>query len=87
MKIQGPNHTNFNPYKNHIQKQTSEKKDVNRQDQLQISTQAKKLQGNDLSSSKRATYVQEIKNAVDSGDYKVNPDKTAQKMIEFWNKH
>ncbi|WP_404454312.1 flagellar biosynthesis anti-sigma factor FlgM [Virgibacillus necropolis] len=87
MKINGANHTNFNPYKNHIQKQTDVSKEVNQKDQLQISSQAKQLQGNEKPSGERAAYVQEIKNAVQSGDYKVNHEKTASKMIAFWNKH
>lgn len=87
MKIQGPNHTNFNPYKNQTQKQTDMGKEVNQKDQLQISSQAKELQGNEKPNKERAAYVQDIKNAVESGDYKVNHEKTARKMIAFWNKH
>lgn len=87
MKIHGPNHTNFNPYKNHIQKKNDVNKEATQKDQLQISSQAKQLQGNEKPSSERAAYVQEIKNAVESGDYKVNHEKTANKMIAFWNRH
>lgn len=86
MKIHGPNQTNFNPYKNQIQKQTELKKEVSQQDQLQISKQAKKLQESVNPNAERAAYVQEIKKAVDSGEYQVNPEKTAQKMISFWSK-
>ncbi|ASN04723.1 flagellar biosynthesis anti-sigma factor FlgM [Virgibacillus necropolis] len=86
MKIQGANHTNFNPYKNQIQKQADMNKEVNQKDQLQISSQAKELQGNEKSTNERKAYVQEIKNAVQSGEYRVNPEKTASKMIAFWNK-
>ncbi|MEC5422862.1 flagellar biosynthesis anti-sigma factor FlgM [Virgibacillus sp. C22-A2] len=86
MKIHGPNQTNFNPYKNQVQKQVDHKKEVNKTDQIEISSQAKHLQGKDNPSAKRAEYIQEIKNAVDSGNYKVNPEKTAEKMIEFWKK-
>lgn len=87
MKIQGSNHTNFNPYKNQIQKHADINKGVNQKDQLQISNQAKQLQGNEKPSSERAGYVQEIKNAVETGEYRVNHEKTAQKMIAFWSKH
>lgn len=86
MKIQGSNHTNFNPYKNQIQKQTDVNKEVNQKDQLQISSQAKQLQGTEKPSSERTAYVQDMKNAVESGEYKVNHEKTASKMIAFWNK-
>lgn len=86
MKIQGPNQTNFNPYKQQLQKQTDVNKEVNKKDQLQISSQARELQGSEKPNKERAAYVQDIKNAVQSGDYKVNHEKTAQKMIAFWNK-
>lgn len=86
MKINGTNQTNFNPYKNHIHKHAEVKKEVNRADQLEISSQAKQLQESEKTSAKREAYVQEIKNAVDAGEYKVNPEKVAQKMITFWSK-
>ncbi|MUK90806.1 flagellar biosynthesis anti-sigma factor FlgM [Ornithinibacillus sp. L9] len=85
MKIHGPNQTNFNPYKNQIQKQADYKKNVNQKDQLEISTQAKQLQESENIHPKREAYVQEIKNAVESGEYKINHEKTAQKMIDFWS--
>ncbi|MFD1038886.1 flagellar biosynthesis anti-sigma factor FlgM [Virgibacillus byunsanensis] len=86
MKINGPNQTNFNPYKNQIQKQQDYAKDIKKEDQLQISSQAKQLQENEKPEPKRAEYVQDIKKAVESGEYLVNPEKTAQKMISFWSK-
>ncbi|WP_087972567.1 flagellar biosynthesis anti-sigma factor FlgM [Oceanobacillus rekensis] len=85
MKINGPNQTNFNPYKQQIQKQSEVKKDIQK-DQIEISSQAKQLQEKDKISEKRASHVQEIKQAVDSGSYKVNQEKVAQKMLEFWSK-
>ncbi|MFC4557528.1 flagellar biosynthesis anti-sigma factor FlgM [Virgibacillus kekensis] len=86
MKINGPNQSNFNPYKNQIQKQSEYAKDVNRKDQLEISSQAKQLLESEKPGAKRAAYVQQIKEAVDAGEYKVNHEKTAQKIIDFWSK-
>lgn len=86
MKIHGPNQTNFNPYKNQIQKQADYKKGVGKEDQLEISSQAKQLQESKNPNAKRSERIQEIKQAVDSGEYKVDPEKTAQKMISFWTK-
>lgn len=86
MKINGPNQTNFNPYKNQIQKQNEVKKEINKKDQIEISSHAKQLQENEKPNAKRAAYVQEIKNAVEAGEYKINHEKTAQKMIDFWSK-
>lgn len=86
MKINGPNQTNFNPYKNQMQKQMDYSKDVTKKDQLEISDQAKKMLETDKPNAKRAAYVQQIKDSVDAGDFKVNHEKTAQKMIDFWFK-
>ncbi|WP_096269427.1 flagellar biosynthesis anti-sigma factor FlgM [Paucisalibacillus globulus] len=86
MKVNGPNQTNFNPYKNQIQKQMEMKKVGKQQDQLEISSEAMKLQENTKVNAKREAYVQEIKNRVESGQYEINYEKTAQKMIDFWSK-
>lgn len=86
MKINRPNPSHFNPYKNHIQKQTEIKKEMNREDQIEISSQAKQLQENEKPQAKRSAYVQKIKDDVESGDYQVDPDKIAGKMIDFWSK-
>lgn len=86
MKINGQNHVNFNPYKQQLQKQAELKKPSNKSDELQISKEAMQLQEKDKPSEKRAAYVQEIKRAVDSGQYQVDVEQTAQKMIDFWKK-
>lgn len=85
MKVNGPNQTNFNPYKNQIHKQMEVKK-ASKHDQLEISTEAMKLQENTKVSAQREAYVQEIKNRVESGQYEINYEKTAQKLAEFWSK-
>lgn len=86
MKINGPNHMNFNPYKNQVQKHSEVNKEINKKDQIEISSHAKQLQENEKTNGKRAAYVQEIKDKVASGEYKINYEKTAQKMIDFWSK-
>ena len=86
MKIDRSNQVNFNPYKQQIQKQMDMKKAENKSDELQISKEALKLQEKIKPNENREAYVQEIKQAVDNGEYKVDIEKTAQKMIEFWSK-
>ncbi|QKY69944.1 flagellar biosynthesis anti-sigma factor FlgM [Lentibacillus sp. CBA3610] len=86
MKIYGPDQTNFNPYKNQLQKQNDYSKGTDKKDQLEISNQAKEMLENQKTDSTRASHVQQIKDAVDKGDYKINYEKTAQKMIDFWSK-
>ncbi|MGM8364583.1 flagellar biosynthesis anti-sigma factor FlgM [Virgibacillus sp. W0181] len=85
MKIQGSNFSNLNAYKNHLQKPLDKHKTA-KNDELNISNEAKQLQENNKTGQKRTAYVQEIKKAVDTGEYTVNPERSAQKMIDFWSK-
>ncbi|MBD1223205.1 flagellar biosynthesis anti-sigma factor FlgM [Virgibacillus halodenitrificans] len=84
MRINGPNNTNMNPYKNHFQKQVDTKTEP-KKDQLEISSKAKEMLEKDKPNAERAAYVQEIKQAVENGEYKVDHEKTARKMIDFWS--
>ena len=86
MKIQGPNLSKLSAYRSQLQ-QTDHKKKVNREDQLDISNAAKQLQETNKGNTQRAEYVQNIKKAVKSGQYEINHEKVAQKMIDFWSKH
>lgn len=86
MKINGHNPVNFNPYKNALQKQMQAKKELSREDKVEISSAAKQLQESDHLQEARSRYILEIKQAVESGEYKVDPYKTAEKMIEYWTK-
>lgn len=85
MKINGPNPTNFNPYKQSIQPKTEPKSEGNKKDQIEISSKAKQLQEG-ASDPKRAAYLEELKKKIDAGEYNVDVDKTAQKMMDFWKK-
>jgi len=85
MKIHGTDQTNFNPYRDHIQKNLHNKSEKRKKDQLEISNEAQKLQKNDQS-DERKRYVKAIKQKIDAGDYDVNYERTAQKVIDFWQK-
>lgn len=87
MKIQGPNLSKLTAYQTQLQRQTEAKKTVNKEDQLDISKAAKQLQESKVANTQRTEYVQEIKDAVKSGQYKVDHEQVAQKMIDFWSKH
>ncbi|TFB24382.1 flagellar biosynthesis anti-sigma factor FlgM [Filobacillus milosensis] len=84
MKINPLNNTNLNPYKKNIQKQQDVKNAGQPQDKLEISNQAKQLQGNNSIVEARQEKVDELKKQVQNGDYQVDPKKTAEKMIDFW---
>ncbi|MEI3607473.1 flagellar biosynthesis anti-sigma factor FlgM [Pseudogracilibacillus sp. SE30717A] len=84
MKIQGPNPL-INAYKSQQQKQVIKKNDTQK-DQLNISDAAKKMQMNEKHSVDRAKRIAELKKLVQSGEYKIDYEKTAQKMNSFWSK-
>ncbi|MCA0971565.1 flagellar biosynthesis anti-sigma factor FlgM [Halobacillus litoralis] len=86
MKIHGPNQSNFNPYQKSIKQQTDMKQQGNRQDKLEISNEAKQMQGKDQPNPARQKRVDQIKHDIESGNYQIDPKLTAQKMIDFWTK-
>lgn len=87
MKIQGPNLTKLAAYRAQLQQQAEPTKKVNREDQLDISSAAKQLQESKKVNTQRAEYVQNIKSEIKSGEYEIDHEKVAQKMIDFWSKH
>lgn len=84
MKIQGPNSTNLNPYKRQLQSYQNERKQSYK-DELKISKEAQQLQETNQVTKERATHIQNIKKQIDSGEYEVNYEQVAQKMINFWS--
>ncbi len=86
MKINGPNQTHFNPYNNQLQKHDSKVSQHKQQDQLEISSEAKELQESEKLHPKREAYLQQLKKDIQTGNYEINYEKTAQKMIDFWSK-
>ena len=83
MKIHGTNRSHINPYYEQQQKlRQTEKKQT--KDQLEISDVAKKLQQNDQIVNKRQSYVQEIKEQIELGEYKIQYDQTSKKLIDFF---
>ncbi|WP_085505964.1 flagellar biosynthesis anti-sigma factor FlgM [Thalassobacillus devorans] len=85
MKINGSNHVNLNPYHKRLNRQTAMKQSFQQEDKVEISHKAKSLQENASTDPAREKKVADIKQSIEQGEYKVNAEKTAQKMIEFWN--
>ncbi|SES71905.1 negative regulator of flagellin synthesis FlgM [Salinibacillus kushneri] len=85
MKIDGSNSVHLNPYQKQYQKQQSVNQSKKSEDKLEISNQAKEmLKGNEVKEA-RQKQIQQIKHDVQTGNYKVNYQETAQKMIDFWS--
>lgn len=82
MKIQGPN-PYLNVYKANQPTIKSPKGEGTKDDQLNISSKALQLQKNEMKAS-RKQEIADIKALVQSGDYKINYGKTAEKLLEFW---
>lgn len=87
LKIQGSNQPNLNPYQKQLQKYAQTRTDTQvKVDQLQISDQAKTLQKSDGVHSARKNRIDTLKAEVESGNYKVDSEKVAQKIATFWQK-
>lgn len=83
MRIQGPN-----PYLNLYNQQKYEKVNNNKKetkDQLAISSEAKLMQMQKSQKAERKQHVQEIKERVQADEYKVDHQKTAEKLMKYWN--
>ncbi|TXL65010.1 flagellar biosynthesis anti-sigma factor FlgM [Cerasibacillus terrae] len=85
MKIHGTNQSNFNPYKDILKNKTDSNQIKNKGDHLEISEEAKKMQQKKDVEKQRESHIQQIKQAIDQGEYEINFTKTAKKMIDFWS--
>ncbi|HEX7064426.1 MAG TPA: flagellar biosynthesis anti-sigma factor FlgM [Bacillales bacterium] len=83
MKINGVNHSNIHPYKK-AQEMARLNQGAARRDQIEISPEAKQLLQKSHITDERQAKIDEIKAKVDAGQYKVDPQKTAEKFYEFW---
>lgn len=55
-------------------------------DKVEISDQARKLQGSNQLDEARSSKVDQLKNEVQSGTYHVSAEDIAAKMYAYWNK-
>ncbi|RWR13590.1 flagellar biosynthesis anti-sigma factor FlgM [Siminovitchia fortis] len=85
MKINSFNRPDTNPYSkqiNHVEKQTrTERMDA---DQIQISKEAKELQQSSRFDAERKARVEQLKNQIEQGNYKVDPKKVAYSMAKYY---
>lgn len=85
MKINHFGNVNFNPYKKQMEKLDQLQKGGAKKDQIEISSVAKELQQGSKIETERQEKIDAIKQQVESGEYKVDPEKLARKMYDFWN--
>jgi negative regulator of flagellin synthesis FlgM len=88
MKINKPTSASIiNPYLKQQAKtnQTEKGASTPKKDQLQISTEAKALLENKTQiDPARQEKITQLKNQIQSGEYKVNSREVAEKMYQFW---
>lgn len=88
MKINGSNQTNkVNLYQKQLQKfeQLDKEKGV-KTDQVEISEEAKELQRSNDIHPARKKHVDRIKQEIESGTYRVDAEKIAERLLSFWDK-
>ncbi|WP_121640156.1 flagellar biosynthesis anti-sigma factor FlgM [Virgibacillus sp. Bac330] len=84
MKINGPNQSDFNPYHKQQLPKQMEVKQTMKKDQLEISNEAKQLHEDNRENNTRNAKIDLLKEMIESGEYKMNYDQTAQKLIDFF---
>lgn len=78
----------MNPYKNSISKQeNTQQRQKTGSDKIEISNTAKELQQHSSLIADRQKKIEAIQVQVDTGTYKVDPEKVAKGMIEFFRKN
>lgn len=85
MKIQGPNLTRLATYRTQPHQQKQLEKMRNHNDKINISNKALELQQNNKANQKHTDRIQAIKEAIESGEYEIDVEKTAENMISFWS--
>lgn len=87
MKVEGPQFNKINPYQkqNQLQQQKLFKQKKKEKDRLHISEEAHLLQQKDRIETNRAEKLNQIKEAIHSGNYRIDPQKIAHRMIDFWS--
>ncbi|WP_088032450.1 flagellar biosynthesis anti-sigma factor FlgM [Evansella clarkii] len=57
----------------------------NKRDEVQISSDAKKMQQSSQVSLERQEKIRQLKEKIDNGTYKADAHETARKFYDFWN--
>ncbi|MBD8071393.1 flagellar biosynthesis anti-sigma factor FlgM [Bacillus sp. PS06] len=83
MKINQTNLTGINPYKKQINKLASTEKTV-KTDKVEISSAAKQLQETSAVTVARQEKVEALKQQVQNGTYKVDADKVAKSILNYY---
>lgn len=86
MKINNFGTHRINPYNRQINKMEELKKAEKPVDKVEISSTAKAMHQGSEVEQLRAKKVEELKNQVQSGTYKPNPQEIAKSIADFYSK-
>ena len=86
MKINNFRPVNMNPYNKQLDKVGKlQAQSANQKDKIEISKEALEMQITSQYEVERQQKLDELKNKIESGEYKVNPQELAQKMYSYWD--
>lgn len=74
-----------NIYRKQLEKSQPGGEVTKKKDQLEISTEAKKMQQESKIVTDRKEKIEALKGKIENGEYKVNSEEVARKFYEFWN--
>ncbi|WP_432357494.1 flagellar biosynthesis anti-sigma factor FlgM [Sporosarcina sp. UB5] len=87
MKINRINIPAVNPYRtNQLKAEHAKEQAQIKTDKLEISSEAKQLSETSPITAKRNERVQQLKAQIESGNYKIEPEKLAANLIKYYKK-
>jgi negative regulator of flagellin synthesis FlgM len=84
MKINNVGSMGVNPYRRSFDKEMQVKKPATKQDKLEISAAAKELQQVSQWTAERQEKVRKLKEQVQNGTYKIDPEAIAKSIYKFY---
>jgi negative regulator of flagellin synthesis FlgM len=88
MRINNLGPSGLNPYKRQLDKLDNISGDVKKKaDKVEISSTAKEMQQGTHLQLERQAKVDQLKLDVETGNYKVDPQKVAKSIIDFYSKN
>lgn len=86
MKINPIGMQAINGYKNQARNVNNTNSNKTFADQIEISSQAKEMQGTSTYANERADRVQKLKEEIQSGNYKVDARQVAEDMLKYYRR-
>ena len=84
MKITSYGVNAVNAYKNQVRQVKTNENKTSFADKIEISKAAQEMQGMSTYSAERAERVQNLKEEISSGNYKVNARQVAEDMLKYY---